>query len=1054
MQKLFLAAILATLLGGSLATAATYENPSVVGQVQDRIVVIVEPGVTLAADKAAGVPQTGNADLDALALRFEATEVAQLYGGLIDKFAKASAREEMARWYAVDFARDVDDLDAVIAAYEKAAGVAEVKAIDICKNYGTAFFPDDLSSSQYYLRNTDLGGADIRALGGWAEASGDSSIIVAIADSGVDWNHPDLGGTHPDRVNGAIWTNWAEYYGEAGRDDDSNGYVDDIRGWDWVTGVNGYPDEDDQTPDNDPSDYESHGTNCAGVVAPLTNNGIGIAGIAHGCKMMALRIGWLPNGTTQGVVRMDWASQAMLYAAAKGAKIFNASWGSSSFLSFSTQQFLNTGGIIFTAAGNDSADEPSYLGAYNNDRVVAVAATNSNDGKADFSNYGSWVDIAAPGVGIYTTAYNAASGQSTYGTTQGTSFSSPLAAGAAALIWSSNLSLTGQQVVDILKDSADNIDAQNPGFEGLLGAGRVNVLKALGDGQHNVPGEFLDFVDAANSASEGDVVKVLGGEAIGPIVIPPKDIEILGGWDATYTTRDPVANPTIIQGTPSQRGVQFQANAGPACVFDGFQVEGGSGSFRSSPYSGEYGGGILVNRASPTLRNLVVTGNEAGNASTLGLGGGIALLESDAVIENVTVSGNSGIYGAGMFIYKGAPSLVNVAVVDNSVITENVLNPSLGGGVHIVDSEPVLTDVTVSGHLGSLEGGGIYVGELDLTSSLTMIGGEVSGNTATDNGGGLRLAGGTHDLQDVLIGGNSESAAATFMSGGGLFATAATVSISGATVADNSAQVAAGLQFEGCPDVDVTSTVLSGNQTVFFGGTLNATNSPDVVLTNLTLADNSSTGGGAGIFASASALTISNTISAFNTGGTNSANGIHFSGGATGVLSCNNVFGNDGDQYGGITDPTGSDGNISADPQFCDQAAGDYGVADTSPCAPDQSGGCGLIGALEAGCGTSTPVEDPQVPVAFAVDQAFPNPFNPMTTIRFSLPSAAHTRVVVFDVRGRLVRTLVDGQLDAATHSVQWRGDDDGGRSVSAGVYFYRVTSGEQTATGRMALVK
>ncbi len=226
------------------------------------------------------------------------------------------------------------DLDEVEAAYEALPEVEQVRFVDICKMYD-AYLPNDpgIAGQQWYLRNTNVGGGDIRALGGWAEALGDSNIVVCILDSGVDWHHPDLGGTHPDKVNGAIWTNWTEYYGSAGVDDDGNGFIDDIRGWDFVNGVTGWPDEDTQTPDNDPMDYESHGTNCSGCVAAITNNGIGIAGTAPGCKIMAVRAGWLPDGDGQGVVRMDWASQGIVYAANNGAKIINCSWGSASSLS-------------------------------------------------------------------------------------------------------------------------------------------------------------------------------------------------------------------------------------------------------------------------------------------------------------------------------------------------------------------------------------------------------------------------------------------------------------------------------------------------------------------------------------------------------------------------------------------------------------------------------------------------------------------------------------------------------------------------------------------------
>ncbi|HPF69509.1 MAG TPA: FlgD immunoglobulin-like domain containing protein, partial [Candidatus Krumholzibacteria bacterium] len=127
-----------------------------------------------------------------------------------------------------------------------------------------------------------------------------------------------------------------------------------------------------------------------------------------------------------------------------------------------------------------------------------------------------------------------------------------------------------------------------------------------------------------------------------------------------------------------------------------------------------------------------------------------------------------------------------------------------------------------------------------------------------------------------------------------------------------------------------------------------------------------------------------------------------------------------------------------------------------SPCHPANSGACGLIGALNGGCGASdVPGGDTgAVPVAFRVDQAFPNPFNPKTTIRFALSETGRTEVAIFDVKGRRVRTLMDEVLPAAVHTVDWTGRDDAGRQVAAGVYFYMVTSGDHHAVGRMALVK
>ncbi len=1037
------------------AGAQAFENPGVVGQVPDRVVITLAPGVAVHLGKSDGGPALGIPALDALAARFDVTRVAPLYGEMARRVKDDALRDELGRVYTVDFPA-AKGLQTVLAAYAGAVEVAKAQAVDICKQCD-AFLPNDLTDQQYFLRNVTLGGKDIRAVGGWAESLGDSSVIVAITDSGMDWQHPDLGGPHPDHVNGSVWTNWDEYYGTPGVDDDSNGKVDDIRGWDFVdVPGQGWPDEDDATPDNDPMDYEGHGTNCAGCVAPITDNGIGVAATAPGVKVMAIRVGWLPDGETQGVVRMDFAAQGMVYAVTNGAKIVNCSWGSSSFLSSAVATVLAQGGLICTAAGNANDNVASYLGSYPDARVLAVAATDGSDIRASFSSYGTWVELAAPGVAIYTTAYNHTNGTHFYTSTQGTSFSSPITAGAAALVWSAHPQYSASQISSTLRNSADSIDALNPGFEGQLGSGRVNLLRALGDHVQEVPGEFLLLRDAVNEAAVGDTIKVLASHPLSATTLLGKSLKIFGGYAAGYTSRDPLGTPTVITGNLANPALQFTGSITNACEVDGFRIQGGGGRlFSNIPYSGRYGGGIMLNQTSPTLRNLMLTGNSVGGSGELGLGGGIALYNSTAVLENIAVTANTGIYGAGVFVYLGSPTFTSVTIADNAVITDNGTYPARGGGLHAVDTSIVLTDCTVSGHLGTEQGGGIYAGGFGASTSLTMSGGAVVGNSARASGGGIAQVGGDLSLTDVTLADNIRLATSTFMAGGGLYASGATVAATGLTVTGNEANIGGGVHVTASPDCVLTNSVVAGNTAQFWGGAAIIENCPDATVANLTLTANNGGGGGGGLYASGSTLSASNTISAFNTGGAAYGNGFHVVGG-TATFACDDAFGNDNAAYGGVTDPTGSDGNIAANPLFCDAGADDYTIADNSPCAPDHSGGCGLIGALDVNCSGGVGVQDdlPGVPVAFRVDPAYPNPFNPQTTIRFALSAAAPTTVVVYDIAGRRVKTLVDAELPAAEHTVRWAGDDGQGRAVAAGVYFYRVRSGVHDEVHRMALVK
>ena len=617
------------------------------------------------------------ASLDALAAKHQITNIEPLYADMAPIFEDPAIRERLVRVFAIDFPPN-KGLGAVVADYAAAAGVEKAQAVDICKQYD-AFLPNDLVDAQCYLRNVTLGGKDIRAVGGWAEARGDSNVVVAIVDSGMDWQHPDLGGTGPNYARGSVWINWPEYNGTPGVDDDGNGKIDDVRGWDFValgSPSEGWPDEDVVTPDNDPMDYEGHGTMCAGCVAPLTDNGIGIAATAPGCKVMAVRVGWLPNGSSQGVVRMDFASQGMIYAAGKGAKIINCSWGSSSFLSFAVTSCLDAGCLIFTAAGNDNDEIPSYLNAYNDPRVLSVAATGQGDAKTTFSSFGTWVELCAPGEAIWTTFYNSGDGSHTYTSTQGTSFSSPIACGSAALLWSAEPTFDAYQIASWLRSTCDNIDDLNPGYEGKLGSGRINLLKALGDNVQEVPGEFILLRDAMNQAAVGDTIKVLATEALGNTTMLGKSLKIYGGYAAGYVTRDVINTPTVIAGSAFDPALQFFGSVDNTCVVDGFRVQGGGGRFFANiPYAGNYGGGIMLNQTSPTLRNIHVTGNAVGGSSTLGLGGGIAINNAQPLFENVRVTGNTGIYGAGVFVYGGSPTFTDCEITDNVVFTGNNTYP-------------------------------------------------------------------------------------------------------------------------------------------------------------------------------------------------------------------------------------------------------------------------------------------------------------------------------------------------------------------------------------------
>lgn len=289
-------------------------------------------------------------------------------------------------------------------------------------------------------------------------ANGNSNITVAIVDNAVAINHVDL--------TANVWVNPGEIASN-GIDDDQNGYVDDINGWDVADGDN------NPIPSNNSM---NHGTHCAGIAGARTDNGIGIASIGWNIKIIGVKC----QNNTGNTTSIPYGYQGIIYAAKAKARVISCSWGGTGSASPAAQAIIDyawsKGSIIIVSAGNDNNSVLHYPAAYNN--VYAVAACSNTDVKSSFSCFGTWVDITAPGNNINSTLPG-----NNYGSQSGTSMACPLVAGLAGLMLSKYPWMTQTDVLNCISTTAVNIYtlSGNSAFvtPPQLGAGRINAFAAM-----------------------------------------------------------------------------------------------------------------------------------------------------------------------------------------------------------------------------------------------------------------------------------------------------------------------------------------------------------------------------------------------------------------------------------------------------------------------------------------------------------------------------------------------------------------------------------------------
>jgi subtilisin family serine protease len=353
----------------------------------------------------------------------------------------------------------------------------------ICRTPNDPKFPDQYAHQLIQMEDA------------WDISTGSRDVVVAVLDTGVDVNHPDL--------KDNIWVNPNEIPGN-GIDDDGNGYVDDVHGWNFES------DNNHLIPTVTYDETVGHGTWVSGVIAGVGNNDKGVCGVNWQCSIMALRMSLYVTSAE--------VAEGLDYAAANGADILNMSFGADEFgpggdliVHEAIDNAFDQGVLLVSSAGNSNTDRVSYPAAYYN--VMAVSATDAEDVKTEYSMFGPWVDIAAPGTDIVTTALG---GEYLY--TAGTSFSSPYVAAVAALVLAHRPELTNVELRAILENTTDPVyyGQVDPDYC-YIGTGRVNAFTALENadvrfplGEIVAPGQAEVFARDTNSV---DVVLFVHGDS-------------------------------------------------------------------------------------------------------------------------------------------------------------------------------------------------------------------------------------------------------------------------------------------------------------------------------------------------------------------------------------------------------------------------------------------------------------------------------------------------------------------------------------------------------------
>lgn len=832
----------------------------------------------------------------------------------------------------------------------------------------TAVPNDPLAGRQYYLNRILLPQA-------WDLCKGEEgSVVIAIIDGGTDITHPDLVGN--------LWTNPGEIPGN-GLDDDGNGYIDDLHGWNFAN----------QSADPGSlfsgTTYSSHGTHTAGAACAVANNRLGIAGTSWNARLMALNAG---SRTADDKIDPLSIDKAILYATAKGASILSCSFsGAYSEVTWRLIRNATEEGMVVVAAAGNSATLANEVYPASYPGVLAVAATDSSDIKAYFSNYGPTIDVAAPGVGIWSTIDGGGYEGPLW---QGTSMSTPIAAGVVALVMTQHPQWSGLQAAEQVRVTADNIDTRNPAYTGQLGHGRINAWRALSESWPSVrlTGVELTDQDGDSLIEPGETVNLSLTMTNYLAAAQNLSLKLSDASPYVTLTRSTASLAALAAGESITLRDAFAlevAKTAPSDHTINFTLSLSSGEYRDADH---FNLTVLPSFADIGINNIFTTVTSIGrigSANPNSSGAGIGLLYK---------SGNSLLFEGALIAGTGPDRIVNAArgILDysNSQVNDADFTSSEGGDVRIA----------TPGSLLDQESTAIFDDHTAARPLNIRITQQTFASRDERYANGLLFRYTVHNL-------NAQPLENFHL---GIFCD---WDMDATSYATNVADLDAGRRMGFTYDTGTGPKTRVGMMLLSDGG----------LSYRAIMNDN------------ADPL---NPGWALHDGFTDAEKWQAISGGLAqtrvGPADISTVLGSGPHTIAAYGDLTIDFAFLAADDLATLQADADtlrllYRSLFTTGVAP-------------------TP--GPLQPATWALEANYPNPFNAGTMIRYSLPATAPVRLELFDRAGRLVRLLVDTAEPAGTHEIRWDGLDQEGRPAASGTYFYRLRSGGKESIRKLLLLR